>query len=181
MIFTDGTQKAIMALGLVAYVYTTILYVFTIYLKHETWIQTFNYLLILSGFGLLSYNAVQKIRRNWNHPEKIEDPRQFFNKELMTGWFLIFLHFIYICFTMEVFSHSYYLFIGLIAYGLLAQGRYLGIYFLIVFYVFSIVQHYPSDLLSAAGTVSKVMVGIYMGFYGYMLGEWFRNGQVRAW
>jgi hypothetical protein len=181
MILTEGSQRFIMALGLVAYVYTTILYVFTIYIKHDDWIKTINYGLILVGFSLLSYNAFLKIRRNWKQPEKIENPRQFFNKQVMIGWFLIFLHFIYICFTMEVFSYSYYLFIGLIAYGLLAQGRYLGIYFLVIFYVFSIVQHYPTDLLTAAGTVSKVLVGIYMGLYGYLLGFWLKNGQVRMW
>jgi hypothetical protein len=179
-IFTPGAQRSVLILGVVAYVYTSLLYIITAYVHHETWIKTLNHLLLLSGFGLLSYNAIRKLKKNWRNPEKIENPREFFNRQVMFAWFLIFIHFIYICYNIADLGHSYYLFFGLAAYGLLASGRFMGIYLLVAFYVFSVIQHYPTDILSAAGTVSKVLVGIYMGMYGFLLGYWLERGDV-AW
>lgn len=167
---SPGVQRSVIVLGVVAYAYTSLLYIITAYAHHETWVRTLNHLLLLFGFGLLAYNAIRKLRQYWRQPEKIENPQGFFNREVMFAWFLIFVHFIYICYNIADLAHSYYLFIGLAAYGFLAAGRYIGIYFLVTFYIFSIIQHIPTDLLSAAGTISKVLVGIYMSVNAYLFG-----------
>jgi len=173
-------SRAIMWIAAATYATVAMLYTYSIITTalDEPFSHTLNYLVLVFGFVILAGATYKKAAEVQRDPKKINDPKFLFNPTLQIGWGLVAIHFVGICLLIpnKTLRHLFYLPLGIVAYALLAAGKYLGVYVLMVFYMFSMVIQVPHSTYYWIAFITKLLTTIYMGTFAYMYPTWQLQG-----
>ena len=163
----DTWAKTILWVGVASYFTAILTYIskFTFGQIQGTLDNLVIYGFLLLGFLFLFGITLRKAVKVQHDRKDMETPEFFFDKYARMGWACLVIHFL----SLYTFDHRTFIYypLALIGYGLMTMSHEVGVYLLVVFYVFSIARMFTSTINVFYG-IQKVLSMLYVLGYGYI-------------
>lgn len=123
------------------------------------------YSILILGFSILFVATFKKALKVHKDRKDMETPDFFLSRTVRMGWACLVIHFL----SIYAFSHKTYLYypFAILGYALLSISQYIGVFLLVIFYLFSITRTILSTMNAFYG-IQKILSMLYMGAYAYI-------------
>jgi uncharacterized membrane protein YidH (DUF202 family) len=162
--------KSIIGIATLSFSITTLMYIYSLFNKTEI-ISIIGTLLLIIGFGLLSYNSYLHYVKNKTLKEQKSSEKNVLDTYGHYGYIVMTIYFILALFYPDKVGIyiNYYTYFGIFGYLLLAINKIIGIYLISAFYILSIISTIQHNAVSKDIIlfISKIGLLSYYLLYSY--------------